>query len=171
MRERKRGHRRFKRAAPSFARIEMSRQTPPSVRREIARNGDREAIQRRSEIDRSSGLGKPRGGPCDEGDHVATFVTTPHHRTTRWHSLPRDRRGAWAGGRNRPASGRDMAPAPCAHRRHDRGAAPCDRRAAGRPRMPCFHARRVQCVRACRRGDVYRKRKTLDFRPTFISTC
>lgn len=54
-----------------------SGQVAPGVRREIARNGDRQAVERRSEIDRSGGLGKPRGVPCDQGDHVATFAATP----------------------------------------------------------------------------------------------
>ena len=110
-------------------------QSTPRVRRWIARDGDREAVGRRSEIDRSGGLGKPRGEPCGDGDHVATFAATPHHRTTRWHSLPRDRRGAWVGGRTRPASGRDVAPAPCA--------------AASRPRSGFHAARKKRAAREC----------------------
>jgi len=69
-------------------------QAPPSDRRTVAPSGDREAIDRRSEIDRPCGLGKPRRVPYDDGDHVATFAATPRHRTTRWHSKTRDRRGA-----------------------------------------------------------------------------
>src|SRR5258706_6728870 len=60
---------------------------PPGGRRGIARNGDRAAINRRSEIDRSSGSGEPRGVPCDEGDHVATSAATPttgRHAGTRF---------------------------------------------------------------------------------------
>ena len=70
---------------------------PPGRRRGVASSGVRAAMLWRSEIDRSGGLGKPYFKQCYEGDHVATSAATPHHRTTRWHSLPRDRRGAWVG--------------------------------------------------------------------------
>src|SRR5437016_5626791 len=98
MRERKKRSRGVERFRPRDLNTKLlSVNAPPGGRRGIARNGDRAAINRRSEIDRYGGSGEPRGVPCDEGDHVATFAATPHHRTTRWHSLPRDRRGAWVG--------------------------------------------------------------------------
>ena len=50
---------------------------PASERRPVADSGDRAANQRRSEIDREDGLGKPGRVPCQEGDHVATAAATP----------------------------------------------------------------------------------------------
>jgi hypothetical protein len=47
---------------------------PPRFRRTVAASGGRAAIVRRSEIDRSCGLGKPRRVPCHNGDHVATVA-------------------------------------------------------------------------------------------------
>lgn len=61
----------------------------------------------------------------------------PHHRTTRWHSLPRDRRGAWVGvapGIRRVAT---SAPALCARPRHDPGAVPRDPAMRGVSILPC----------------------------------
>lgn len=49
----------------------------PPVRRWFAGSGGRPAMPRRSETDRESGLGKPRGMPCYEGDHVAAEAATP----------------------------------------------------------------------------------------------
>jgi hypothetical protein len=69
---------------------------PPGDRREVAWTGERAADGRRSEIDRSCGLGKPRGGPCHHGDRVAPFAATPTPNDT-LALVPRDRRGAGVG--------------------------------------------------------------------------
>ncbi len=116
------------------ATVRAVRQSPPKGRRGIARNGDRAAIDRRSEIDRSGGLGKPRGGPCHEGDHVATSAATPatgRHAGTR--SLVTD-----------AAPGRGSHPT-CVGSRHGSGtmrpAASRRRSRATRPRItrsPCL---------------------------------
>ena len=85
--------------------------------REVARNGDRAAVHRRSKIDRSVAW-ESRQECHAMREPRRDLRRDPHHRTTRWHSLPRDRRGA-GGGRTRPSSGRDVAPARLHLRRHD----------------------------------------------------
>src|SRR5438552_4018592 len=88
MRERKRGIGPGKGSAGGHCETSgIARQVPPDVRRWIARDGDRAAVERRSEIDLTSGLGKPRGVLCGYGDHVATFAATPttgRHAGTRF---------------------------------------------------------------------------------------
>jgi hypothetical protein len=105
---------------------------PPGERFQRRASGDRQAIG-----DRPFGwLGKATGVPCEEGDRVDALRRDPppgRHAGTRT-SRPTRRP---AGGRPRPAAGRDAAPAPCGLRRHDRGAVRCDRQEAGHP---CVHA-------------------------------
>ena len=106
--------------------------------RTIARNGDQAAMPRRSEIDRPGGLGKPRECHAMMETTSTTFAATPARADT----LPTfvERRARPGGGRTLPSSGRDVAPAPCDLRRHDRGAVPCNRHSPV-DAVPCFHAK------------------------------
>lgn len=130
-----------------------NRQAPPGIRRRIARNGDRQAIRRRSEIDRSGGLGKPRRGPCDDGDRGATCVATPatgRHAGTR--SLVTDAapgRGShptFVG--SRLGSGTMRRRVTTAERFHATGEQPVEQNPSAMP--PC--ARRPVCPRQKRGG-------------------
>lgn len=105
--------------------------------RAIARNGDQAAKARRSEIDRSGGLGKPRECHAIMETTSTTFAATPARADT----LPTfvERRTRPGGGLTLPSSGRDVAPAPCDLRRRNRGAVPCDRHPPVEA-FPCFHA-------------------------------
>lgn len=103
---------------------------PPTCRREVAGSGGREAKERRSEIDRSGGLGKPR-----ECHAMMETASTPYGATPAQDDtltlVPRDRRGARTGVAPDLRRVATQAPARCARRRHDRGAVRCSRLVAG----------------------------------------
>ena len=114
-------------------------QCPPTVRRGIARNGDRAAMHRRSEIDRSGGLGKPQ--EC-HAMRETTSPPSPRPPPQDDTLALRDRRGAWAGVAPDLRRVATRLPHHARVRVTTAGAVPCDRPAAGRACPPCFHARR-----------------------------
>lgn len=69
----------------------------PSGRNTLAGTSEPAAMPRRSEIDHSGGLEKPRGVPCEHGAHVAAAAATPAGDDTLSLRFLSDRRGASAG--------------------------------------------------------------------------